>query len=293
MLRLFPRLPTLALLFIPIAFPPFLMSNEPTNIHEGGVDQKARDRRVEEKYAAWVATLDPARKAWEETLQRRLGETFGGYYLPLYKKEKAEGVPTAWDYVEDDPRLPRVLLIGDSISRGYTITVRHGLAGKANVHRAPENCGAAKNGVAMLEQWLGDGNWQVIHFNFGLHDYKTPPEVYESELREIVARLKRTGAHLIWATTTPRPLDTPEGEPAVKIDAEHRATAARIMAENGIDVDDLFEVVKPRLAEFQKPKDVHFDDNGYQFLGCAVAVAIEKALVQPQETRAHAGHAAR
>src|SRR5512137_2492523 len=37
--------------------------------------------------------------------------------------------------VSDDPKLPRVLLIGDSISIGYTLPVRKLLAGKANVHR--------------------------------------------------------------------------------------------------------------------------------------------------------------
>lgn len=39
---------------------------------------------------------------------------------------------SAWDYVEDDPKLPRVLIIGDSISRAYTVPVRSALAGKAN-----------------------------------------------------------------------------------------------------------------------------------------------------------------
>ncbi len=42
---------------------------------------------------------------------------------------------------------PRVLLIGDSISMGYTLGVRARLAGKANVHRPPENCGDTARGV--------------------------------------------------------------------------------------------------------------------------------------------------
>jgi hypothetical protein len=39
------------------------------------------------------------------------------------------------DPINDDPALPRVLLIGDSISMGYTLPVRTALKGKANVHR--------------------------------------------------------------------------------------------------------------------------------------------------------------
>src|SRR5215831_15553891 len=59
--------------------------------------------------------------------------------------------------ITDDPKLPRVLLIGDSISIGYTLDTRQALAGKANVHRIPTNGGPTTNGLANLDAWLGDG----------------------------------------------------------------------------------------------------------------------------------------
>ena len=74
--------------------------------------------------------------------------------------------------VEDVAGLPRVLLIGDSISIGYTVPVRELLKGKANVHRPLTNCGPTTNGLAGIDKWLGDGKWDVIHFNWGLHDLK-------------------------------------------------------------------------------------------------------------------------
>src|SRR5689334_20512700 len=43
--------------------------------------------------------------------------------------------------VKDRPGLPRVLLIGDSISVCYTPATREELKGEANVHRIPENGG--------------------------------------------------------------------------------------------------------------------------------------------------------
>src|ERR1044072_2662283 len=115
--------------------------------------------------------------------------------------------------VVDQPGLPRVLLIGDSISIGYTTTVRKLLAGKANVHRIPENGADTANGLKKLDDWLGDSRWDVIHFNWGLHDLKDTPdgsrqvpiEAYERNLATLVARLKKTGARLIWASTTPVP----------------------------------------------------------------------------------------
>jgi acyl-CoA thioesterase-1 len=123
--------------------------------------------------------------------------------------------PAEFAPVVDDPALPRVLLIGDSISIGYTTPVRELLRGVANIHRVPENGGPTSRGVQQLDKWLGDGKWDVIHFNFGLHDIKlddagkplTSAADYEANLRAIVARLRATGARLVFATTTPVPAE--------------------------------------------------------------------------------------
>ncbi|MGH9721085.1 MAG: SGNH/GDSL hydrolase family protein, partial [Bryobacteraceae bacterium] len=78
----------------------------------------------------------------------------------------------AFRQIEDAPGLPRVLLIGDSISIGYTETVRTELKGKANVHRIPTNGATTVNGLKNIDDWLGSKPWHVIHFNFGLHDLR-------------------------------------------------------------------------------------------------------------------------
>ena len=174
------------------------------------------------KFAAWKATLSPEQQAWETLLEQNLG----GFYLPLYQREKVRGSVSAWDYVKDDPSLPRVLLIGDSVSRGYTLAARKALAGKANVHRAPENCGPTANGLKKLDVWLGDGKWDVIHFNFGIHDRATKPADYEQRLETIVTRLKATGAKVIWASTTPIPPDTKDGPAAAEAIVEKNRIAA-------------------------------------------------------------------
>ena len=41
--------------------------------------------------------------------------------------------------IEDVAGLPRVLLLGDSVSIGYTLPARKLLEGKANVHRPADN----------------------------------------------------------------------------------------------------------------------------------------------------------
>ncbi len=245
---------------------------EPTNAKEAAQKKSAADADVDAKYAAWVATLSPQAQAWERTLQ----ENLGSFYLPIHKREKVQGRSNAWDFVADDPKLPRVLLIGDSVSRGYTQAVRKALAGKANVHRAPENCGPSTNGVKKIDIWLAGGKWDVIHFNFGIHDRNAPPAEYTQRLEQLIARMKQTGAKLVWASTTPIPPDTRYGDPA-KIASLNDAAAA-VMAKHGVMVNDLFTFVTPHLPKVQNPGDVHFNSPGYDLLGQRVAEVIESAL---------------
>ncbi len=246
---------------------------EPTNAQEAAAQKAAADTLLDEQYAAYLAKLSPQQQAWETVLQQNLG----GFYLPLHKKDKVAGRSNAWDYVQDDPALPRVLIIGDSVSRGYTQAVRLELKGKANVHRAPENCGPTANGIKKIDVWLGNGSWDVIHFNFGIHDRATPLADYTSRLQQLIARMKQTGAKLIWASTTPIPDNPAQNQTAASV-IEHNEAAAIVMKSEGVAVDDLFTIVTPKLAELQNPNDVHFTAEGYDFLGKAVAASMLSAL---------------
>jgi len=126
--------------------------------------------------------------------------------IPTYVK-----VP-AFQQVTAIPGLPRVLIVGDSISMYYSAQVRELLRGKANVYLIPDNARSTLYGLKNIDAWLGDGNWAVIHLNWGLHDIATwdgHPQVsitdYEANLQQLVKKLKETGARLIWGSTTPVP----------------------------------------------------------------------------------------
>ncbi len=249
---------------------------EPTNAEEAAAKKAAAEAKIDADYAALVAKLPPEERAWEEVLQSELGN----FYLPIHKKQKVAGQSNAWDFVRDDPALPRVLLIGDSVSRGYTQAVRREMKGEANVHRAPANCGPTATGLKKLDIWLGDGNWDAIHFNFGIHDRKTPPADYEQRLEEIVTRLKATGATVLWASTTPIPPDGKEGPEMTTAIVERNAIATEVMKRNGVATDDLFTFITPHLDEVQNPQDVHFNSEGYDLLGSQVAKAIREAIAK-------------
>ena len=205
-------------------------------------------------------------------------------------------LPATLAPIEDVAGLPRVLLIGDSISIGYTLPVRELMKGTANVHRPPENCGPTIRGLERIEAWLGDKKWDVIHFNWGLHDLKymgpngqnladpkasashqqVPPEQYEKNLRQLVDRLQETGAKLIWRNTTP----VPEGAKGrvVGDSAKYNAIAKKIMDEEGIEIHDLYGFVMPQADKVMLKANVHFTKEGSQALGKDVVRVIKKKL---------------
>jgi hypothetical protein len=195
--------------------------------------------------------------------------------------------------VTDVAGLPRVLLIGDSISIGYTLATRELLAGKANVHRIPTNGGPTTRGLDQLDAWLGNQQWDVIHFNWGLHDLKhvddrgtlvdvakgpiqVPLEAYRKNLQTLTRRLKETGAELIWCSTTPIPKGAKGRVPGDEV--RYNSTALEVMQDEGVAVDDLYAFALPQMAKIGKPADVHYTPEGSQVLATQVAGSIEAAL---------------
>ncbi len=195
-----------------------------------------------------------------------------------------------------DTVLPRVLILGDSISVGYTPHVKELLADVAEVVRPDENCQGTTHGVANIVKWIGSGGWNVIHFNFGLHDMKHVDPVtkknsekiddpqqadittYARNLTAITKQLRATGAKLIFATTTPFP-DKPEG-PLRKAEdvARYNRVALKIMRKHRVAINDLHAFALPRLKELQRPNNVHFTNGGSLALAQKVADAIRKVL---------------
>ena len=216
-----------------------------------------------------------------------------GAQTPKAPKKRAPN--PAFAPIQDVAGLPRVLLIGDSISIGYTLDVRELLKGKANVHRIPTNGGPTTNGLANLSKWLGDGKWDVIHFNWGLHDLKyitndpskrADPKSegahlqvsladYEKNLATLVKTLQATGAKLIWCNTTHVPAGSDgriEGD-----EEKYNAAAAKVMTAAGVPTNDLraHALAKP---EAQLPANVHYSPEGSRYLAEKVAAAISQAL---------------
>ncbi|QDT82568.1 SGNH/GDSL hydrolase family protein [Gimesia chilikensis] len=201
----------------------------------------------------------------------------------------------------DKTDLPRVLIIGDSISIGYTKPTIELLKGVANVERVKANCGDTNRGLKNLQRWLGKTDWDVIHFNWGLHDlcYRHPDSKtqghrdkvngtisvplaqYEKNLETLVKQLEQTNATLIWATTTP----VPEGEAGrvVGDDLKYNEVAKKIMQKHNIKINDLHQLATGFEAPlWAGPGNVHFKPAGSDKLAQQVAREIKAALPEKQ-----------
>ena len=193
--------------------------------------------------------------------------------------------------------LPKALLIGDSISLGYTPHVVAVLKGKVEVRHHKGNAQHTGTGLKMLDRWVGETKWDVIHFNWGMWDlcYRHPQskvqgrrdkergtlttslEQYEKNLDQLAARLKKTKAKLIWAHST----TVPEGEVGRKVgdDDKYNQAAVRVMKKHGIEINDLKALTDSFPLEFfTAPGNAHFKTEGSKKLGQAVAVKIMEAL---------------
>lgn len=188
---------------------------------------------------------------------------------------------------------PRVLIIGDSISLGYTPYVQKYFRGTVVVRHHRGNAGPTARGLEEIEKWLGRKKWAVIHFNWGLWDmygwkheeHDQSPEAYERNLETLVARLGKTGAILIWGTTTPASPEAEE-ESGLLIDpkreAQYREAALRVMKKHGVKINDLYALIKPVQSKYARGNnDVHYTKDGYKLMAGQVIAAIEAALSLP------------
>jgi len=244
-----------------------------------------------------------------------LSEGFWSVTLHGAKDEKGRFIAERLDVTSvpdprltDDPDLPRVLVIGDSISMNYHEAAKHALEGVANYHRIEGNAFSSSHGVRNAELWLGNYedpgfHWDVICFNHGLHDlkqaydadsdtfgdYAVSLEDYKANLDKLVGILRKTGATLVWTSTTPIPNDR-KGSYARRKGAAQvfNAAALEVIRDHpDILINDLYEIVDRSAAfdDWRKGTDVHFyKEEERELLGDAVASAIKRAITKRRLT---------
>ena len=191
-------------------------------------------------------------------------------------------------FATTDEKVKNVLIIGDSISIGYTPFVEKALAPGVAIAHNPGNGGSTVRGLDSIETWTNKRQWDVILFNFGLHDmvYKDKDnkydvqngkvsvnlEEYKKNLELIVSKLRETTAKLIFINTTVVPENAAGrkvGDPEI-----YNAAALEVMKRNGIEVVDLFTASLTIHPQNSPPGNVHYTPEGYEQLASIIVKAI-------------------
>lgn len=162
--------------------------------------------------------------------------------------------------------LPRVLLIGDSITQGYYPKVAEQLKGKASVARLTTSKSIGDPALlAEVALVLQQYRFDVIHFNNGLHGWGYSEEDYAKHFPELIATIKKhaPSAKLVWATITPmrKANQLDEVSPQTERVKRRNQIALNEITKAGIPVNDLFSLVDGH-AEYYRPDGVHFNGQG-------------------------------
>lgn len=199
----------------------------------------------------------------------------------------------------DDPKLPRVLSVGDSISMNYYNSAKEGLKGIANYHKIEDNCWSVHRGMTFISYWLGDykkegRGWDVVLVNSGMHDmkqkklrgpYAVSLDVYKKFLEQEIKITKETGATVIFVTTTPVQNDSGNANYAFRSKGAekdfNKAAREMLKAHPDVHILDLAKVVNESkvLDNWRKGTEIHYwKAHESAVLGKAVAEKIKEVM---------------
>ena len=205
-----------------------------------------------------------------------------------HPREATEWI-VSYAYNASDTKLPRVLLVGDSICNGYSAEVCKDLAGTAYVtFFATSKCVCDASYLRSLAFFLDEYDYAVIHFNNGLHSLSSDRQDWEACLRQAIQLIKEKGkgAKIFWASSTP--LKDPKLTEKAK---ELNAIAARVMAEENIPTNDLFALMDPLDREANWSDTFHFKTEPKKMQAKSVGDCVRKALGADKASAAEAAAA--
>jgi hypothetical protein len=200
---------------------------------------------------------------------------------PTVKREDIEWT-NIWIPSLSRTDLPRVLLVGDSITMGYYDGVAKQLEGKAYVARLATS--ASLGDPAMLDQikfMLANYKFAVIHFNNGMHGFDYTDDEYRNDIPKLLKIIKRhaPGAKLILANTTPVRKSGQLAEFAAdnKIPLARNKIVAQVAAKEGIPLNDLYHLVQQH-PEYWSNDGIHFNAEGQAVQARQVADHVLRGL---------------
>ena len=182
-------------------------------------------------------------------------------------------------------KMPRILLIGDSILNGYARQVIKKLDGKAYVDMWVNPYHQSENLNKVLDRVLSQGPYDLIHFNVGLHGWqegRIKKGTFIPLTRDYVKVIKSRypKAKLIWANSTPvteknnvAALDS-EINPTI---IEHNRMAKLVMDEMNVPINNFYELLDGN-RKLAKGDRFHWTRPAYDLLADMVTKSVLREI---------------
>jgi hypothetical protein len=194
-----------------------------------------------------------------------------------------------WMPNTNDSLLPRVLLIGNSITRGYYPEVAKILEGKAYVARLTTSKSVGDPALLKeIDLIMSYYKFDVVHFNNGLHGFGYTEEEYGKAFPSFIKKIRKKAPHakLIWATITPvhTKADMTILDPRTdRIKARNKITLDFIGKQKDIRVDSLYELTINHPEFYEGGDGTHPNASGYHALAEKVASELSVVLDEKKQ----------
>ena len=201
------------------------------------------------------------------------------------------------DLAIEDPRLPRILIIGDSISGHYLEELRVRMSGKANVigessmikgtwaSMGPRFYRADWASRPDFKTFLAErGPFAIVHFNNGIHNFSHAKpgdeKPYAEQLRTVVASIRESGALCLFANSTGTVADNtiPNSPNYLTNCRAFNAAAEAVMKELKVPVTDIYGLIQPRIQELISSDLVHPKDEASPLMADLIARRLTETL---------------
>lgn len=175
--------------------------------------------------------------------------------------------------------LPRVLLVGDSITLGYQEKVRIKLKGVCYVDFISTSYAIdTKIYNDIVASFFADSNYALIHFNHGLHGQHMLKRTYKSRLKKLLQRTKNSKIILATSTIVYCEGNTRLDRLWAKKLKERNDAVKELSQEFGYGIDDLYSISVSMPTDKRSLDGIHYTKEGYEDFACAVADCIRKSL---------------
>jgi predicted nucleic-acid-binding protein len=195
-----------------------------------------------------------------------------------YRKEEIEWLRIWCEDTHKD--LPRVALIGDSITEQVFEGVKKELQGVALVdYLATSYSLDSEIYLTVVKKFVEDSDYAVVHYNYGLHAHGVDAETYARRCKEVLSHILTRTKGVVATSTVVFDESLEQENPHWKESVAIRNEKLRLVAQElGLPIDDLNGLSKDLKGDARCPDGVHFSEKGYAVLAESVVKSVKEYL---------------